>query len=96
MFQFLINSRCLLVFHLPFQRRFLSDFFPIFSMVFCYCGRVAIVRTSWTDTNPGRRFHCCPKQVSRCAFFAWLDPPMCARYAMIIHGLLRNINNGEG
>ncbi|KAL4562713.1 hypothetical protein LXL04_026743 [Taraxacum kok-saghyz] len=65
-------------------------------MVFRYCGRVAIVRTSWTDTNPGRRFRCCTKQVSRCAFFSWIDPPMRARSAKIIPGLLRNINNGEG
>ncbi|KAL4581593.1 hypothetical protein LXL04_006116 [Taraxacum kok-saghyz] len=33
--------------------------------------------------------------LNRCAFFGWLDPPMCARSVMIIPGLLRNINNGE-
>nr|XP_043613574.1 uncharacterized protein LOC122585513 isoform X2 [Erigeron canadensis] len=24
-------------------------------MVFCWCGKQAILRTSWTDRNPGRR-----------------------------------------
>ncbi|KAL8217858.1 hypothetical protein R6Q57_021231 [Mikania cordata] len=29
-------------------------------MTMCYCGRLATVRTSWTDQNPGRRFYSCP------------------------------------
>ncbi|KAL4560872.1 hypothetical protein LXL04_033028 [Taraxacum kok-saghyz] len=64
-------------------------------MVLCFCGRVAIVRTAWTSTNPGRRFHACPKQGSRCGFLGWIDPPMCARSVDIIPGLLRNINKHE-
>jgi len=26
----------------------------------CKCGRFALVRTSWTEENPGRRFYACP------------------------------------
>ncbi|PWA98183.1 hypothetical protein CTI12_AA021530 [Artemisia annua] len=45
----------------------------------CFCGNHAIVRTSWTDTNPGRRFWSCPQIGTNCGFFLWLDPPMCVR-----------------
>ena len=30
----------------------------------CFCGHPAIIRTSWTQTNPGRRFYCCARTVS--------------------------------
>ncbi|KAL4564580.1 hypothetical protein LXL04_028644 [Taraxacum kok-saghyz] len=30
-------------------------------MVVCFCVRNALMRTSWTDLNPGRRFWGCPK-----------------------------------
>ncbi|KAK9049659.1 hypothetical protein SSX86_031373 [Deinandra increscens subsp. villosa] len=59
-------------------------------MVLCYCGRFAIVRTSKTDTNPGRRFYCCAEQGSNCGFFMWFDPPMCARSTELIPGLLKS------
>ena len=29
----------------------------------CSCGRIAVIRTSWTDDNPGRRFYSCPFKV---------------------------------
>ena len=32
--------------------------------VYCYCGDKMKVRTSWTKTNPGRRFIGCPNYVS--------------------------------
>nr|KAJ0227109.1 hypothetical protein LSAT_V11C100021930 [Lactuca sativa] len=53
-------------------------------MVMCFYGRVAVVHTSWTSTNPGRRFHSCPQQGYRCIFLGWTDPPMCARSMLII------------
>ncbi|GKD30889.1 hypothetical protein Tco_1529032 [Tanacetum coccineum] len=56
----------------------------------CFCGNPTIVRTSWTDTNPGRRFRCCSS--SSCPIFSWVDPPMCARAVAIIPGLLRSRN----
>nr|KAJ0203201.1 hypothetical protein LSAT_V11C500271740 [Lactuca sativa] len=61
-------------------------------MVMCFCGREAVVRTSWTSANPGRRFLSCPQKGSRCQFLGWIDPPMCARAMLIIPELLRNIN----
>ena len=30
----------------------------------CFCGTPAIIRTSWTQANPGRRFYCCARTVS--------------------------------
>jgi hypothetical protein len=32
-------------------------------MVYCWCGKEAMMRTSWTSRNPGRRFYCCPSTV---------------------------------
>ncbi|CAA0825938.1 Unknown protein, partial [Striga hermonthica] len=28
----------------------------------CYCGRRAVIRTSWMNENPGRHFHACLKK----------------------------------
>ncbi|KAL4577268.1 hypothetical protein LXL04_013373 [Taraxacum kok-saghyz] len=39
----------------------------------------ALMRTSWTDLNPGRRFWGCPKPYSTCGFIGWIDGPMCER-----------------
>lgn len=58
----------------------------------CFCGNPAVVRTSWTNINPGRRFQAC-SQVPGCGFFVWVDPPMCARAIAIIPGLLRTRMN---
>nr|GEV59955.1 hypothetical protein [Tanacetum cinerariifolium] len=56
----------------------------------------AVTRTSWTDTNPGRRFLGCPKiEGQRYIYFHWLDPPMCQRAILIIPGLLRARNMME-
>ncbi|KAH7847377.1 hypothetical protein Vadar_025398 [Vaccinium darrowii] len=54
------------------------------------CGKVRVVQTSWTDTNPGRRFVSCSHECR--AGFKWVDPPMCHRSTQIIPGLLRRIN----
>nr|KAJ0206247.1 hypothetical protein LSAT_V11C500249780 [Lactuca sativa] len=61
-------------------------------MVLCFCGKMAIIRTSWTDKNPGRRFCGCPTEGSKCRFIGWYDGPMCERSNAIIPGLLRTIN----
>ncbi|KAL0374434.1 UNVERIFIED_CONTAM: hypothetical protein Sradi_3359100 [Sesamum radiatum] len=59
----------------------------------CYCGRRVVVRTSWTDLNPGRRFNSCRDyNKGGCRYFEWEDPPMCRRAWMIIPGLLRKKN----
>ncbi|KAL8248771.1 hypothetical protein R6Q59_005639 [Mikania micrantha] len=61
-------------------------------MVVCHCGRFAIVRTSWTNQNPGRRFYSCPMQGTKCRFIGWVDPPMCPRSKEIIPDLLKSKN----
>ncbi|CAH1448084.1 unnamed protein product [Lactuca virosa] len=62
-------------------------------MVLCFCGKVALVKTSWTPLNPGRRFFACPMNIFVCGFIGWLDPLMCARSKAIIPGLLRHLNS---
>ncbi|KAL0421249.1 UNVERIFIED_CONTAM: hypothetical protein Slati_3147800 [Sesamum latifolium] len=48
------------------------------TVVNCFCGIRAPLRTSWTNDNPGRRFYSCPNCKSGgCRFFTWDDPPMC-------------------
>ena len=43
------------------------------SLVDCYCGKRAVLRTSWTEINPGRRFHSCKNyNVSLFFFFVHL------------------------
>ncbi|PWA64229.1 zinc finger, GRF-type [Artemisia annua] len=64
-------------------------------MVVCTCGKPAVVKTSWTNRNPGRSFFGCPTIGSNCPFLGWLDPPMCPRSVYIIPGLLRRINAFE-
>ncbi|PWA38768.1 zinc finger, GRF-type [Artemisia annua] len=64
-------------------------------MVQCACGRRAVIRTSWTNINPGRRFYSCPQKDSNCPFIDWVDPPMCPRSVLIIPGLLRGRNTLE-
>ncbi|KAM7511120.1 hypothetical protein LguiB_009995 [Lonicera macranthoides] len=61
----------------------------------CFCGYPSILKTSWTDSNPGRRFLGCSRFGSQhgCGFFLWIDPPMCARSLQIISGLLRRTSN---
>ncbi|GKE04149.1 zinc finger, GRF-type containing protein [Tanacetum coccineum] len=65
-------------------------------MALCFCGLPAVTRTSWTDTNPGRKFLGCPQiEGQRCIYFGWLDPPMYQRDMLIISGLLRARNGME-
>jgi len=37
----------------------------------CHCGNLAMLRTSHTDTNPGRQFFNCA--IGACSFFKWLE-----------------------
>jgi hypothetical protein len=41
----------------------------------CYCGLTSYMKTSWTETNPGRRYYGCPKfrVGTHCKFFEWVD-----------------------
>ncbi|KAL8497713.1 hypothetical protein ACS0TY_021152 [Phlomoides rotata] len=63
----------------------------------CYCGRAAVIVTSWKDDNAGLRFISCaryPKD-GYCKYFRWLDLPMCDRAKQIIPSLLRKVNKLE-
>ncbi|GJX01211.1 zinc finger, GRF-type containing protein [Tanacetum coccineum] len=65
-------------------------------MVRCACGLEAVIKTSWTNRNPGRRFYGCPTLSPTCVnFLRWYDPPMCQRSVQIIPGLLRSRNELE-
>ncbi|KAL8053324.1 hypothetical protein ABFX02_05G063400 [Erythranthe guttata] len=63
----------------------------------CFCSRRPVMKTSWTDLNPGRRYTNCDKfrKPGGCNYFVWTDPPMCERSRQIIPGLLRRINKQE-
>ncbi|WOH07238.1 hypothetical protein DCAR_0626667 [Daucus carota subsp. sativus] len=60
----------------------------------CNCNKYAVVHTSWTDTNGGRRFAHCPD--FECDYFRWVDAPLCTRARIIIPGLTRRIDMLEG
>ncbi|PWA62918.1 zinc finger, GRF-type [Artemisia annua] len=62
------------------------------AMVTCFCGNEAVLCTSWTNTNPGRRFWSFAQSVPNCGFFLWFDPPMCVCSRAIIPGLLTSRN----
>ncbi|GJT16774.1 hypothetical protein Tco_0875480 [Tanacetum coccineum] len=62
----------------------------------CACVLEAVIRTSWTNRNPGRRLYGCPTLVNMIrSKNMWYDPPMCQRYVQIILGLLRSRNELE-
>ncbi|KAI8552736.1 hypothetical protein RHMOL_Rhmol06G0289900 [Rhododendron molle] len=42
---------------------------------YCGCGEKALLRTSNTYANPGRRF----LETNACKFFVWVDPATCPR-----------------
>ncbi|KAL2559507.1 uncharacterized protein Fot_04246 [Forsythia ovata] len=69
-----------------------TDSSRIVEGVICYCGQLTILKTSWTEANPGRRFRGCKfyGRPDACDFFSWLDPPAHLRYKSVINGLLRN------
>ncbi|XP_050226472.1 uncharacterized protein LOC126676335 [Mercurialis annua] len=59
----------------------------------CDCNQPAVLRTSWTETNPGRRFFGCYayQSVDGCDFFYWLDPPLSHNAKAVKLGLLRKL-----
>nr|GEY77418.1 hypothetical protein [Tanacetum cinerariifolium] len=55
-----------------------------------------VIRTSWTNRNPDRRFYGCPTFSPACVnFLMWYDPLMCQRSVKIIPRLLRSRNGLE-
>ncbi|KAK4428808.1 hypothetical protein Salat_1180700 [Sesamum alatum] len=62
-------------------------------MRICSCGCEIMLRTSWTTTNPGRRFRAClGNQGTYCEAFQWVDPTMCCRSKEVIPRLLNRLN----
>ncbi|CAB4263096.1 unnamed protein product [Prunus armeniaca] len=58
--------------------------------IVCWCGKNARIRTSWTISNPGRRFAVCAKGRGGCDFWVWYDVEMCERSKVMILGLLKS------
>ncbi|KAL2478549.1 GRF-type domain-containing protein [Forsythia ovata] len=61
----------------------------------CMYGRIAAMRTAWTENNPGRRFLGCSYygRPDACDYFKWVDPPLFhPRYKSVMNALLRNAN----
>nr|CAD1827262.1 unnamed protein product [Ananas comosus var. bracteatus] len=63
----------------------------------CFCGESAQIKTSRTDSIPGRRFLGCKNYgvVGACGFFQWFDPPVGDRAKVIIIGLLKKSSRME-
>ncbi|KAK9066297.1 hypothetical protein SSX86_013618 [Deinandra increscens subsp. villosa] len=57
-------------------------------MVFCYCGKEALIQTSRTSRNPGRRFYGCPDQAAGCGFFVWIEHVKCSRCYDVIPAIM--------
>lgn len=57
--------------------------------IFCHCGLPVKQFTSWTETNPGRRFYRCPRPQGhvQCQYFAWIDSPIYGRGRDVIINL---------
>ncbi|CAK9177276.1 unnamed protein product [Ilex paraguariensis] len=63
----------------------------------CYCRRMGKLRTTWTATNPGRRFIGCERceEAGGCGFFVWYDPPMYDKSKHVILGLLQSLRRHD-
>ncbi|KAL2485827.1 GRF zinc finger containing protein [Abeliophyllum distichum] len=63
----------------------------------CYCGVHCVLKTSWTDENPGRRFLGCPnfREGGGCNYFDWIDPPIPNRKKSTFLSLLRRNESSE-
>ncbi|GER50530.1 GRF zinc finger containing protein [Striga asiatica] len=65
----------------------------ISSSLECECRKRVVLRTSWIDDHPGRRFHSCLSwKKGGCKSFEWEDPLICWRAKAIIPGILRRVN----
>ncbi|WCJ21193.1 hypothetical protein M5689_003366 [Euphorbia peplus] len=64
----------------------------------CDCGFEAVVRTSWTNDNPGKRFYNCRNrgnQQCSCNYFLWIDDKLEDRPMSIVLRLLRKLERME-
>ncbi|KAL2484728.1 Uncharacterized protein Adt_29484 [Abeliophyllum distichum] len=75
-----------------------DDHIQINEQTMCMCGRIAAMRTVWTENNPRRRFLGCSYygRPDACDYFKWVDPPLVhPRYKGVINGLLQNANRED-
>ncbi|KAL2480383.1 GRF zinc finger containing protein [Abeliophyllum distichum] len=63
----------------------------------CYCGVHYVLKTSWTDENPCRRFLGCSnyRDGNGCNYFDWIDPPILNRKKSTFLSLLRRNESSE-
>ncbi|CAI0552644.1 unnamed protein product [Linum tenue] len=64
---------------------------------FCFCGDPAVLKTSWTDGNPGRRFFGCSKYGTNgaCNYFRWHDPALDEHMKFLVLNFHRRIREQE-
>ena len=55
------------------------------ALVLCKCGKEAMLTTSWTTKNLGRRFYGCDKGKNGCNYFSWHDPQVNPREKKVIN-----------
>ncbi|XP_050219102.1 uncharacterized protein LOC126669631 [Mercurialis annua] len=67
------------------------------SLPMCNCGQIAILKTAWTNANPGRRFLGCSRYgtMGACNYFAWFDDETCDHTRVVILGLLKKLRKYE-
>ncbi|KAK4426687.1 hypothetical protein Salat_1437400 [Sesamum alatum] len=67
------------------------------NIVYCDCGLEVVMGTSWTTSNPGKRFRSCPGRSVR--YLLWYvlvgRPPMCQRSTEVIPGLLKRLARND-
>ncbi|XP_060185438.1 uncharacterized protein LOC132614895 [Lycium barbarum] len=61
------------------------------------CGNEALLKTSWTQLNPGRRFLCCKisKKMGGCDYFFWIEDRHPAQANRAMWGLLKKVKAFE-
>ncbi|XP_050229254.1 uncharacterized protein LOC126678400 [Mercurialis annua] len=63
----------------------------------CHCNQPAVLKTAWTQANPGRRFFGCHGYQSGggCDYFYWFDQALPSRTKSILAGLLEKVEKNE-
>ncbi|MFS7946610.1 putative transcription factor GRF family [Helianthus anomalus] len=65
-------------------------------MAICSCGFQTVIRTSYTNANPGRQFHYCPRRGTRgSGFIDWADSPVCPMCSELLVELERTTSMNE-
>ncbi|KAM3395803.1 hypothetical protein P3S68_004809 [Capsicum galapagoense] len=64
---------------------------------YCKCGHEALLKTSWTQQNLGRRFFTCKisKKLGGCDYFDWYEERRSSQANRVIWGLLNKVKASE-